>query len=161
MSMIVTQRADFECSYVTSIQQLTGLELHSHRYRVEFSVTRDVAALEYGQGMIIEFGQFAKLIKSILPDHKFLYNCNNLQVSAEVQIAATIENHIPNSVHAYTVPITAENLCNQLVIDLQAVLDTKYLGVRIINAKLRESSESYAEYKAPGQSLQYIVHTCE
>ena len=146
MGMTVTQRAEFECSYVSAVTN-SATELHSHRYRIEFSVCGEQRFIDHG--IVIEFAEFASLIKSILPDHKFLFNAHASTESAEYNIASTVHSYLPNAVRSYDAPISAENLCNFLVRDLQQLLNTSAPGVYILNAKLRESANSFAEYSAP------------
>ena len=140
---IVTQRDDFECSYIMRMES-DGLQLHSHHYKVEVSVSGNQRIED--NGVILEFNQFKNLLRSVLPDHMFLFNADrktNCPEEENIQ-SVLIQNGLPVK-KIYFSP-SAENLVNYIVVCLQNKFDQDCPGVTIVDAKLRESTDSFAQW---------------
>lgn len=132
--MLVTQRSEFECCYITNQQ------LNAHRYRVEVS-----AEVNYNiDGSItLEFSTFKKLLDSLLPDGSYLYNLNDNIDDVSTKIAALLDSiHIP--VTGYLFQITAESLCNKIARDLDCELRNH--AVVLKEVKLRENADSFVTW---------------
>lgn len=140
---IVTQRSEFECGYIMRMEN-NQLQFHSHHYKIEVSVSGNQRIED--NGFILEFSQFKKLLNSVLPDHMFLYNCDTGTNSVE-------ETNISNAMICNGLPVkeltfspSAENLVNYIVDELQCKFNAICPGVTIVDAKLRESNDSFAQW---------------
>lgn len=139
---LVTQRDEFECAYVMAIGDEPPI-LHSHHYRVEVSVSGDQRLEDHN--VIIEFDEFKKLIKSVLPDNAFVYNSTDSGSDVEHSIAKTmIDCNI--KVVKYDFTPSAENLVMYLATILQQLLNKCAPGVTVIEVKLRETANSFATW---------------
>lgn len=139
---IVTQRSDFECCYIMKMHD--ELQIHSHHYKIEISVSGDQRMED--NGVILEFSQFKSILDSVLPDHMFIFNSDsNSNCIEEVNVAnAMVCNRIP--VKELEFSPSAENLVNYIVNEFQWKLNTIFPGVVVVDAKLRESNDSFAQW---------------
>ena len=145
----VTQRDEFECSYIfEDIEK--GYELHSHRYRIEVTVSAPQRQLDFG--MVIEFRKFKNLLKKVLPDGKFLYKSaresEDSYCCKDPGIRTVVEalEHLGIEIEAVTCDLTAESLCEFLANSIQRELNVHEPGVRVDNVKLRENNDSFASW---------------
>lgn len=138
-NITVTQRASFEACYLMEASKQLGLQLHGHNYKVEVTVSGNQRMTDLG--FIIEFSELKKLLMSVLPDHKFLAWPDKLSNA----VANTISEY-PNIFEYIDYPPTAENLITHIVENLQQKLNKQYPGVTIVNAKIRENNDSFAEW---------------
>ena len=137
----VSQRIEFDCSYLVKPVDATQYTLQGCRYLVEATVQNKYAT---ETGVVIEFRKLRDYLAACVPDHAFLYHHSS---SVASQIATTL-NQIGVRVKSYAVPICAENICENIAFQLQALLDEYSPGVVVVEVKLRENSDSVATYKA-------------
>lgn len=142
----VTQRDEFECTYLMPLDDEGHAVLRAHRYRVEFTVASK-STLTDGQDVLIDFDKLSNYIKYILPNRSFLYNRSAYGTSAENSIAAEYAKYkIP--VVGYMFTPSAENLADHFARKLQEVFDSRFENIEVVEVKLRESTHSYATWKA-------------
>lgn len=137
----VSQRIEFDCSYLVKSIDSAQYSLQGCRYLVEATV-RNKYATE--SGVVIEFRKLRSYLSACVPDHTFLYHHSS---SVASQVASTL-SQIGVLVKSYAVPICAENICENIAFQLQALLDEYSPGVIVVEVKLRENSDSVATYKA-------------
>ena len=135
----VTQRASFEACYLMEVSHSEGIRFHSHNYKVEVTVSGNQRMNDLG--FIIEFSELKNLLISVLPDHKFLAWPDRLS-----NIVADKLSDQPNAFEYIDYPPTAENIISHVVQQLQIKLNKSYPGVTVVNAKLRENNDSFAEW---------------
>lgn len=143
MSLTVTQRVEFECGYLI---ELNGQkQVQSHRYNLEVTVSGNQRFED--NGYVIEFETLKKILKSCVPNSKFIFTKNqDYTLPGERNIADIFDLFGYLSEQVDFRP-TCENLLVWITDKIQDILDIREPGVRIENAKLRESSTSYAERK--------------
>ncbi len=143
MSLTVTQRVEFECGYLI---ELNGQkQVQSHRYNLEVTVSGNQRFED--NGYVIEFETLKKILKSCVPNNKFIFTKNqDYMLPGERNIADIFDlfGYLSEQVNFRP---TCENLLIWITDRIQDILDIREPGVRIENAKLRESSTSYAERK--------------
>ena len=64
----VTVKQEFECAYFLESED-KKVDINAHRYRIEVSVRRTGGVYN----RIVEFSELQNLLKSVLPDRKYLY----------------------------------------------------------------------------------------
>lgn len=143
MSLTVTQRVEFECGYLI---ELNGQkQVQSHRYNLEVTVSGNQRFED--NGYVIEFETLKKILKSCVPNSKFIFTKNqDYTLPGERNIADIFDLFGYLSEQVDFRP-TCENLLVWITDKIQDILDIREPGVRIENAKLRESPTSYAERK--------------
>lgn len=139
-SAVVTQRCEFECSYLSNIGVDNAMELNSHRYRVEVSV------MSIDREIPIEFSQLKRCIRNVVPDKHFIYNALDGPSKEEAQIISGLQSlHVP-VLEAYFV-LSAENIVTYIAEQIQLVLNRMCDNtVVVVSVKLRENNDSFVEW---------------
>lgn len=151
-SMQVTQRNEFECSYL--MKDNTFRSVH---YRVEVTVEGNQHWID--EGMVIEFTHLSEIVKSVLPDRCFVYqnapgdsslSGSNITGSptytTEMRLAGYMQM-LEIRTAAYPFVISAENLCRAIGERVQDKLNLIEPGVTVVGVKLRETTDSFASWK--------------
>ena len=134
--MLVTQRLEFECCYITNNI------LNAHRYKVEVSAE---VQYELDGHVIFDFSQFKKILEAIVPDGTYIYNKADTIDSPAMAVARTLDQaQIP--ILGYGFQITAESLCNQIAYDFERAVQCGQLPVVLKEVKLRENAESFVTW---------------
>lgn len=135
MGATVSYRTEFESSYLQNCQ------LHSHRYRVE--VTVDGPQRHENKGKVIEFSHLAQYVNQICYGGYFLYGTDILPMERLVIDALKAAD-----VHVWGLPfsLSVENFCIDIADRLQILLNKFEPGVRVLEVKLRETSDSFATW---------------
>lgn len=143
-NVTVTQRSSFEACYLMKVEPSASVQMHSHNYKVEVTVSGNQQMTD--NGFIIEFSRLKHLLDSVLPDHKLIlypsYNTTIYDINKKFEYFTQGLSIVFN----LDKEPTAENLITYIVSKLQDKLDTQYPGVTIVNAKLRETNDSFAEW---------------
>lgn len=134
--MIVTQRARFTCSYIYHNASKHATELCSSNYTVEVSVTRPGEDDKF----VMEFSDLQKVLKSIVPDKKFLFG-PFLSKKDEELMQVMKDLGVPTA--SYMFDVSAETLCEDIALQLSNELEFDYPGVQLLEVKLRENSDSF------------------
>lgn len=147
----ITQRADFECSYILPL--FNRYELHSHRYRIEVTVEGPQRLEDFG--MVLEFDRFKSILNTILPNRSFIYQAGEIGDCFDVHLNRVVSELNRLNIRLYSVPMapTVENLCSHFASELQSVLDSQEPGVRVVNLKLRESTDSFASWSIEKETV--------
>lgn len=135
MSIEVSQRVEFECSYIF------GTELNAHRYK--FEVTVIGPQREEDNGIVIDFKSLKNYMNSVICDHAFLYQST---VENPGKTVAFILARAGVKCVGFPFMINAENMCKYFVQDLQSILNEHEPGVTVVSAKLRETNDSYTSW---------------
>lgn len=133
-----TQRAEFECGYLTN----TPYKMFTaHQYKIEVTVSSNQG--RDANGVIIEFSDLKKIVESVLPHNRFIY------CKAD-QDGTTIANALHNmgiTACGYDFVISAENLVQYFAEAIQHILDGMHPGVLVEDVKLRENTNSYTRWQ--------------
>ena len=132
-----TQKVEFSVSYLTTTPYK---RFDGYRYRIEVTVSSDSHISE--NGVVIEFSKLQSLIKSILPDHRYIYCKADVE---GCEIANTLENIGISSV-GYDFVISAENLVKYFAGAIQHSLYECYPGCIVEDVKLLENANSYTRW---------------
>ena len=144
----VTQRASFEACYLMKVDKNSRVQIHSHNYKVEVTVSGNQRMTD--NGFIIEFSVLKNMLESVLPDHKFIfwpiddpadYTVSSISRSIQHEI-----DRLGDTCYDIDFAPTAENIISHIVSQLQSLLDIHYPGVTIVNAKFRENNDSFSEW---------------
>ena len=137
-SVQVTQRIEFSCCYVESMR------FNIHRYRMEATVV----SKHPENGIVIAFETLKQLMKSVVPeDNSFLFS--RIKTGEQTALKNSLEM---NKIAVAVLPVeilTAETLCSYLARRLQNALDASKQDASVINLKLRETNDSYANWTRP------------
>ena len=137
ISIEVTQRSEFSCSYI--MKSGNYYSLNSINYKFEATVS---GSNENGSGILISFEEFKRLLKEMLPDGYFIYNSRDIKQQAlcrEFQSCG-----IPTK--GFKFEICAERLLEELSLILMKDLEQKYEYVTLKETKLRENNNSYVSW---------------
>lgn len=137
MSATVSYRTEFESSY------FQNLELHSHRYRVEVTVTGPQR--QEDRGKVIEFKRLAHYVSEVVYDKSFLIGTDSLP---EERFVVDAMREIGVKYTGFSFPLSVENFCIDIANKLQKLFDRYEPGVQIYEVKLRETNDSYATWTA-------------
>ena len=148
--MTVTQRSDFECSYlmksVESEYTVTNrYVLNSHHYRVEVTVSSiSDFNQENDDKCIITFEKLKSIVDSCLPDGCFIYSVDddsdemkNLRRDLRIMGVKVTE--------LYCLSVSAENLADSIARRIEDKLFKE--DVQLLEVKLRENSDSVVTWK--------------
>lgn len=137
----VTVKQDFECTYFLDTSD-GNIDVNAHRYRVEVTVRRigDVC------NRIMEFYQLQDILKSILPDSKYLYSDNPGTI--QYIIGQLLENTgTETSTVKFKFELCAENICNWIANTLQDKLNVDYSSkLEVSDVVLRENSYCFVNW---------------
>lgn len=136
MPSTVSYKTEFEAAYIQDE------ELHAHRYRFEVTVCGPQRSEDHG--FVIDYRTLGKYV-----NHISLQGCFLASESSENSSIAVIANLIEQTgvtVHWFVPKISIEMLCEYLATKLQQLLDRNEPGIRVIEAKLRETNDAFATY---------------
>lgn len=136
----VSQRVEFDCSYLVKNLGSYGYTMQGCRYLVEATVKNNISE---DSAFVIEFKQLRAHLAACVPNDSFLYYHGD---TIAQHIASELDS-IGVSVKAYSVEVSAETICQTIAIRLQSLLDSFNPGLLVIEVKLRENSDSFATYR--------------
>lgn len=134
----LTQRSEFECSYIYKglVTKLLG-----KRYRAEATVTAPQRIAD--NQLILDFSDFKRYLRLVLPEDHYIYNVDD-ELGCEL---ASVLKSASSSVTEVDFIITTENLCNYLAEQFQQLLNKYEPGVVLTQFTLRENSDAYAVWQ--------------
>ena len=138
----VSQRAEFECAYLSSVEDSNKLMLNAHQYKIEVTVLNSANG---NTEPVIEFAELKKVIRRVLPDKYFLIDSTRKNLDERAIEAALVNLGVP--IRHCTYPICAENICDDLAHRIQVILSDEYKGIFIEEVKLRETSSSIVTWR--------------
>lgn len=138
----VTRHVEFEMAHLLANYPGGCGNLHGHTYKLEVSIVgcRDVNT---NYGFVLDFKELDKVIKSVVPDHKFVANQFAVieEGTAENQIINVLKEH-NMAYELYPFPTSAENMVGYFAQLIQEQLPD-YL---VTECKLWETTNSYATW---------------
>lgn len=146
--MRVTKHIEFETAHLLPGYDGGCGNLHGHSYKLEVTVQ---GPQNDGWGMVIDFKKLKKCMEEIVPDHRYIYNAKE---SSEIEkdLVEVLKKH---DIKFQGMPFdtTAENMVKYFAEMIEQSLQNNYgyPGVKVVEAKLWETSNSYATYIAPEQ----------
>ena len=146
--MRVTKHIEFETAHLLPGYDGGCGNLHGHSYKLEVTVEGPQKA---GWGMVIDFKKLKKAMEEIVPDHMYIYNGNDFS-EVERDIVEVLQKH-DLKYQGYYFDTTAENMVTYFAEAIEASLRNNYgyPDVKVVEAKLWETRDSYATYKRPDQ----------
>lgn len=136
----VSQRVEFDCSYLVKNTGKYGYTLQGCRYLVEATVKNNI---NEDSAFVIEFKQLRAHLVASVPDNAFLFYHGDPLAQ---HIAAELDS-IGVAVKAYSNVVSAEIICETIAMRLQSLLDSFNPGVLVVEVKLKENSDSFATYR--------------
>lgn len=141
----LTQRSEFECSYIMYSEKYDdeiGIkrivpDLNSHHYTVSVTVKS-----KSNRDVIIRFHELKSIMEQALPDGRFLYDMREDENSAARLVAEGFRKAglLP---YAYSFVISTENLVNHIAETVQSLLRIfKYDDVVVTKVVLKETADS-------------------
>lgn len=140
-SQSVTVKQEFECVYFLKSKD-KHIDINAHRYRIEVSVRRKGSVYN----RILEFSELQELIKSIVPNNKYLYS--NDTASIQYIIGQLLENEDPSGCTVKVkFELCAENICNWIANTLQDKLNNFYGNkIEVTDVVLRENNQCFVNW---------------
>lgn len=147
----ICRHEEFEAAHLLNDYDGGCGNLHGHSYKIE--VTLEGLQHSESWGMVMDFNNLKKIIKSIVPDHKFVCDFRNVfntdvynrafLDTPEGQIARILST-FGLDYEAYPFAPTAENMVCYFANELKLKLPE---NIFVVNIKLWETTNSYAEWK--------------
>lgn len=113
----------------------------AHRYK--FEVTVVCPQREIDSGVVIEFDKLSQYLESVVPDNSFIH-CFRDPVSSKIY---KVFNECGMKTYIMDSIVSCENLCKNLVSNLQSILNVREPGVVVMSARLRENPNSFVSWK--------------
>lgn len=140
---VISQRSNFECAYLLSIDSNVPPIFQAHHYHIEVSVSGNI---NESTGVLISFHKLKEIIDTVTPNNAFIYNSSTTGTDSETRIADAF-NHSGIKCVGYNFIPSIENLVNHFAQFIQNILTYEAPGVNVIEVKLRETSNSFASWK--------------
>ena len=144
--LTVTRHAEFEAAHLLPDYPGACTNLHGHSYKIEVSVTCDERV---DWGMVLDFKELDRIIKNVVPDHKYMYNEKRPSL-IEADLVDVLKKY-NKSIQGFPFDTSAENMSVWFVNQIQSEInknETLYnRGVKVTKVKLWETSNSFAEYE--------------
>lgn len=141
MNKLVTRHCEFECAHFLPGYDGGCKNLHGHTYKLEVTL---MGPPSQSWGMVLDFKILDDILKTIVPDHKFIGTYGN-----------PISNDIINILDKYGMEYvlypfdtTAENMVEHFAHLVDSELKIRgYKNIKAFEVKLWETSNSYAEWR--------------
>lgn len=142
--MRVTRHEEFEMAHILPGYPGGCKNLHGHTYKIE--VTIEGPQNEEKWGMVLDFNILKKVIKEVVPDHKFAYNSINPS-NVEKDLLSVLNEYGCETV-GFPFCTTAENMCQWFadVIEQKLINEYDIFTIKVAEVKLWETTNSYATY---------------
>ena len=140
--MRITRHEEFEMAHVLPNYPGGCGNLHGHTYKIEVTVE---GPQDFDQwGMVLDFNTLKTILKSVLPDHKFVYNSKDTS-DLERDVLVVLNKYNCQTV-GYPFCTTAENMSTHFARVIEAMLQTINPQLEVAELKLWETTNSYAQY---------------
>lgn len=139
--MKITRHEEFEMAHILPNYQGGCGNLHGHTYKIDVTIQGKQDKEKWG--MVLDFKILKDIIKSIIPDHKFVYNCENIS-NIELEIVNVLKNHKLECI-GYPFDTTAENLVVFFANEIQNKLPN---DINVVKIDLWETSKNHATWEA-------------
>ena len=144
---MVTRHVEFEAAHMLTGYNGACGRLHGHSYKLEVAITGQRLATEEFEdedfGFIIDFKELNAILDSVVPDHMFIANGENLEGdTAEAGIVEVLKEFDIDHVVMPNSP-SAENMVSWLVERINKILPK---GLFVARADLWETTDSHATW---------------
>lgn len=135
----VTKELNFEACHMLGNYDGECANLHGHSYKIRVTLSGE----NIDNGMIMDFKQLKSIINLIIPDHRYIFNKNDI---IQKNIADfLIKNN--KKVVAYEFETTAENMVIYFAKKIQELINTQLKSNLIVTkVTLWETEKNYAEW---------------
>lgn len=139
----VTRHEEFEASHLLPNYEGKCRNLHGHTYKLE--LTLEGPQMDNYYGMVMDFNDLKKMIKEIVPDHKFLVYKDDV-ISMEI---VEILNKYNLEYMLFSHPTTAENMVKDFAEMFEDYIhnELNIPNVHVYELKLWETTNSHATWK--------------
>lgn len=137
----VTREEEFEAAHLLPGYDGGCKNLHGHSYRIKVTVE---GPRNKGWGMVLDFKQLKKIIKEVVPDHKFLAYVED-EIAMQI-VSILYQNNMDYVLFDFDT--TAENMVGYFAAKIQDELDNLYDDVKVVKIRLWETTNSEATWEA-------------
>ena len=137
----VTREEEFEAAHLLPGYNGGCKNLHGHSYKIKVTVE---GPRNKGWGMVLDFKQLKKIIKEVVPDHKFLAYVED-EIAMQI-VSILYQNNLDYVLFDFDT--TAENMVGYFAARIQDELDKLYDDVRVVKIRLWETTNSEATWEA-------------
>ena len=137
----VTREEEFEAAHLLPGYNGGCKNLHGHSYRIKVTVE---GPRNKGWGMVLDFKQLKKIIKKVVPDHKFLAYVED-EIAMQI-VSILYQNNMDYVLFDFDT--TAENMVVYFAAKIQDELDQLYDDVKVVKIRLWETTNSEATWEA-------------
>lgn len=141
----ITRHEEFEAAHVLDGYDGPCGNLHGHTYKFEITLA---GSTPNDFGFICDFNVVKKIMKEVLPDHRFIANeCNVDRGGLEHDIVQMLKKYNREYV-LYPFSPSAENMVRYFATEIQSKFysNESTKGIRVVHAKLWETTNSFAEW---------------
>ena len=138
--MRICRHEEFEVAHVLPNYSGPCGNLHGHTYKIEVTVEGPQDPNSWG--MVVDFNILKKIIKEVVPDHRFIYN-NNKNNPLERDILQILNKYNCKTV-GYPFDTTAENMSGYFAREIENKLKEVNSDLSVAELKLWETTNSYA-----------------
>lgn len=143
--MKITRHEEFEMAHILPNYKGGCGNLHGHTYKIDVTIKGEQNKKEWG--MVLDFKVLKDVIKSIIPDHKFVYNCKNIS-DIELEIVDILKDNNLECI-GYPFDTTAENLVGFFADKIQDKLPN---NIKVVKIDLWETSKNHATWEAEDEN---------
>ena len=137
----VTREEEFEAAHLLPGYNGGCKNLHGHSYKIKVTVE---GPRNKGWGMVLDFKQLKKIIKEVVPDHKFLAYVED-EIAMQI-VSILYQNNLDYVLFDFDT--TAENMVGYFAARIQDELDKLYDDVKVVKIRLWETTNSEATWEA-------------
>lgn len=137
----VTREEEFEAAHLLPGYNGGCKNLHGHSYKIKVTVE---GPRNKGWGMVLDFKQLKKIIKEVVPDHKFLAYVED-EIAMQI-VSILYQNNMDYVLFDFDT--TAENMVGYFAARIQDELDKLYDDVKVVKIRLWETTNSEATWEA-------------
>lgn len=142
--MRITRREEFEMAHILPGYNGPCGNLHGHSYKIEVTVE---GPQDQPFGMVMDFKNLKEIIKSVVPDHRFVFNGTNTS-NVERDLVEVLDKYGLKYV-AYPFDTTAENMVVYFANLINEIIQKipEYENSRVVEVNLWETTNSHATWK--------------
>ena len=137
----VTREEEFEAAHLLPGYNGGCKNLHGHSYKIKVTVE---GPRNKGWGMVLDFKRLKKIIKEVVPDHKFLAYVED-EIAMQI-VSILYQNNMDYVLFDFDT--TAENMVGYFAARIQDELDELYDDVKVVKIRLWETTNSEATWEA-------------
>ena len=139
-SVSVTRHVEFEAAHLLADYPGACANLHGHSYKLEVTICGPQQDDFFG--FVMDFKVLDRILKSVVPDHKFIYNSLS-EDPLETELVGLLKSH-EKSIWGMPGYPSAENMVGIFAKKIQEQLPTDYFVTQV---KLWETTNSFATWR--------------